>query len=128
MISEKDARVLKGLSDTRYNLVQGVFIGFMLFQLFSTFNNLSLAISYGEAMGLSFDQILAMWNAEPELRKLYKGYEVQSLYRLNMAILNFGVALVLAILSVTMNSVRTRNKRILFALEYCGAISKGENA
>ena len=103
MILEKDVKVLKGISDTQYKLVLGIFIAFTLFQLFIAYNNFNLAIGYGQAMGLDFKGIFAMWNAEPELQKQYVGYEVQSVYRLNMTIISFGVALFFAISAVSMS-------------------------
>ena len=76
-------------------------------------------------MGLNFEGILGMWNAERDLKKQYIGYEVQSLHRLNMTIINFGEVLIFVILAVLMSITRSRNKRVLAALENCGAINVG---
>ncbi len=128
MLSEKDVKALNGVSDKRYIFTQAAFIVFALFQLVIAFHDFSLAINYGNAMGLSFESVLSMWNAEPELEKQYLGYEVQSLHRLNMAIMSFGVALFFALLAVSMSVSRSRNKRILAVLEQCGAIELRKNA
>jgi hypothetical protein len=122
MMLEKDLKALKGVSDKQYKLIQGFFVINILFQLFITFNNISLAIGYGRALGLDFEGILDMWNAEPELRKLYMGYEVQSLHRLNMAIISFGAVWVFIIFSASLSIIQKRNKRVLAVLEQCGAI------
>ena len=124
MISEKDFKALNGVSDKKYKIIQVVFIIFALFELFIAYNNLSLSISFGHAMGLNLEEILSMWNTEPELQKQYIGYEVQSLYRLNMAILSLGVVVLFIISLVSMSANRKRNKRVLTALENCGAVQK----
>ena len=89
---------------------------------------MSLAIAYGESMGLNFEGILEIWSAEPELQKQYLGYEVQSLHRLNMAILNIGTLIILGAAYITMGITRARNKNVINALEDCGAINKREHA
>ena len=93
-----------------------------------TYSNISLALAYGESIGLNFKGVLEIWNAEPELKKQYLGYEVQSLYRLNMAILNIGTLVVFGAAYITMGITRARNKNVLNALEDCGAINKRENS
>lgn len=128
MILEKDIKALKGISDKKYKIVQTAFFLAILFQLFVAFHNLSLAIDYGQEMGLDAKGILTMWNAEPNLQKQYIGYEVQSKHRLNMAILSFGLALLFVMYSVSMSIDRNRNKRVLEALGQCGAINRGNNA
>lgn len=128
MISEKDLKALTGISDKQHRIAQSLFVLAILFQIFLTFNNLSLAIDYGQAIGLSVEGTLDMWNAEPELQRQYIGYEVQSIHRLNMAILSFGAALLFAIFTVSMSVSRNRNKRVLSALEHCGAIKRSNNA
>jgi len=128
VISEKDVKTLRGVSDKQYVFTQVVFVCFTLFQLFIAFNNCSLALDYGQAMGLNFEGILAMWNTEPELQKQYIGFEVQSLHRLNMAIINFGTVLMFVILAASMTVSRKRNKRVLTVLEQCGAVKMNENA
>ena len=128
MISEKDIKALNGVSDRQYKFTQAAFIVFILFHLFLVYNNFSLAVNYGRAMGLQFAGILAMWNAEPELQKLYTGYEVQSLHRLNMAIISFGVVLLFIIFAISSSKSRKRNKMALAALEQCGAIKLSKNA
>ena len=124
MISEKDFKALNGVSDKQYKIIQVVFVVFALFELFIAYNNLTLSISFGHAMGLNLEEILSMWNAEPELQKQYIGYEVQSLYRLNMAILSLGVVVLFIISLVSMSANRKRNKSVLTALENCGAVQK----
>ena len=128
VISEKDVKALKGISEKQFKLVQAAFFLAIIFQLFIAFHNLSLAIEYGQEIGLDAKGILAMWNAEPNLQKNYIGYEVQSNYRLNMAILSFGLALLFVIFAVSMSIDRNRNKRVLSALKQCGAINGGTNA
>ena len=81
-----------------------------------------MAVNYGQAMGLSFAGVLDMWNTEPKLQKLYSGYEVQATHRLNMAIVSFGGSLLTFIMAVSISFDRSRKKRILSALEQCGAI------
>jgi hypothetical protein len=125
---EKDIKALKGVSDKQYIFIQSVFVVFILFHLFITFNNISLAVDYGRALGLNFEGILGMWNAEPVLQKQYMGYEVQSLHRLNMAIISFGSVWVFIICSASLSIIRKRNKRVLAALEQCGAIKPSKNA
>ena len=83
-----------------------------------------MAVTYGEAMGLSFEGMLKMWAAEPELQKQYLGYEVQSLHRINMAILNIGAVIIFIASYITMGVTRKRNKRVLATLEHFGAINK----
>jgi hypothetical protein len=128
VISEKDVKALNGISERHYKFTQVAFVAFTLFQLFNTYHDFSLAVNYGQAMGLDFEGILNMWNAEPELQKQYVGYEVQSLYRLNMAILSLGGALLFVIFSISMSINRNRNKRVMAALEQCGAIKLSKNA
>ena len=69
-----------------------------------------------------------MWNAEPVLQKKYIGYEVQSLQRLNAAILDIGVALLFVFILISMSIDRKRNKRVLVELENCGALKRSEHA
>lgn len=64
-------------------------------------------------MGLDLKLILAMWNAEPQLGRMYSGYEVQSLHRLTITILNFGSAIIMSLIVYGMAVTRSRNKRIL---------------
>lgn len=128
MILEKDIKALKGISDKQFKIVQTAFFLAILFQLFIAFHNLSLAIDYGQEMGLDAKGILTMWNAEPNLKKQYIGYEVQSKHRLNMAILSFGLALLFVMYAVSMSIDRNRNKRVLEALGQCGGINRGKNA
>jgi len=128
VVSEKDLKALNGVSDRQYKFIQVFFAAFTIFELFIAYNNLSLSISYGHAMGLNIEGILTMWNAEPELQKQYIGYEVQSLHRLNMAILDLGLALLFIISLVFVSINRKRNKRVLAALESCGALKHIENA
>lgn len=117
MITEKDIKSLKGQSDFHFRLIQGLFISGVFLQLFSCYNNLSLAIIYGEAIGLNFKEILAMWNADPQLDRIYSGYEVQSLHRFATAILNFGSAIIISVIVYGMIVTRFRNKRILEVIE-----------
>lgn len=88
------------------------------------YSNFSLAVTYGESMGLNFEGVLEMWNAEPELQKQYLGYEVQSLHRLNMTILNIGTVIIISAAYITMGITRARNKKVLAALENYGEINK----
>jgi hypothetical protein len=92
------------------------------------YSNMSLAIAYGESMELNFEGVLEIWIAEPELQKQYLGYEVQSLHRLNIAILHIGTLVIFGAAYITMGITRARNKNVLDALEDCGAINKRENA
>ena len=128
MISDKDIKALRGFTDTQYKLVRIFIFLLILFYLFMTYSNISLAIAYGESMGLNFEGVLEIWIAEPELQKQYLGYEVQSLHRLNMAILNIGTLVIFGAAYLTMGITRARNKNVLDALEDCGAIKKRENA
>jgi hypothetical protein len=79
-------------------------------------------------MGLNFEGILEMWNAQPELQKQYLGYEVQSLHRLNMAILSISTVIILSAAYITMGITRARNKKVLATLKNYGAINKCDNA
>ena len=117
MLTEKDKKALEGSSETWYRIGLGVLVLMFLVQAHAVYWNLALALSYGEAMGLEFTEILSVWNAEPDLQRNYIGYEVQSLHRLNMAILSFGAAVLFALLAFSMVATRARNKRILCALE-----------
>ena len=119
---KKDIKILKGVSETKYKFAQVFLIFFFLLQLFVTYNNVSLAINYGQAMGLSFAEILDMWNTEPNLQKLYSGYEVQTIHRLNMAILSFCASLLILMTTAFVSFDRLLKKRILSTLEQCGAI------
>lgn len=117
MITEKDIKALRGQSDLHFKLIQGLFISGIFLLLFSCYHSLSLAISYGEAMGLDFEAILAMWNAEPQLDRIYSGYEVQSVHRLSVAVFSFGSAVIISIVASGMIVTRSRNKRILEVIE-----------
>ena len=117
LITEQDIKALKGQSDLHFKLVQGLLISGIFLQLFFCYHSLSVAISYGKAMGLDFEAILAMWNAEPQLDRIYSGYEIQSLHRLTVAILNFGSAIIISIIVYGMIRTRSRNKRILEVIE-----------
>jgi len=128
VIPKKDIKTLKGLTDKQFKFAQAAFVLAILFQLFIAYHNLSLAIDYGQKMGLDTDDILAMWNDEPKLQKKYIGYEVQSKHRLNMAILSLGLALLFVLYVVSMTIERSRNKRVLEALVQCGAMDRNKYA
>ena len=122
IIDLKDKKALNGISETQYRITQALFLFLIFLELYSVYNNITLSIFYGESMGLNFNEIVSMWNAEPNLNKQYLAYEVQSLHRLNMAILSFGASILLIISSVFVSINRSRNKRVLAALEQCGAL------
>ncbi len=128
MILAKDIKILKGASKNQFNLALGTSVALALLMLFTTYNNLDLSIYYAYEMGLDFDGIMAMWSTEPELKKIYSGYEVQSLHRFNMAILNLGCSMLILMFAYSGYSNRLRNKRILEALDKCGAISGDKSA
>lgn len=124
MLATRDLLILKGPSKPVHGLCVALFLALSTLQLFLVYNNVSLAIGYGSAMGLDFRETLSLWNSEPDLQKLYLGLEVQSIHRLNLAIQNFGIAVLFLILVLSLHASRGRNKRILAALEECGAVSK----
>ena len=62
---------------------------------------------------MDFEAIIAMWNADPQLERIYSGYEVQSLHRFTVAIFNFGSAIIISVIVYGMIVTRSRNKRIL---------------
>ena len=124
MLTDKDMKTLNPGSERQYLIIKYSLVVFILFQIFITINNFTLALNYAELGGYDFSQTLHLWNQDLQLEKNYSGYEVQSLYRLNMGIINFGVVLILILLVWFMALSRKRNKRIISELINCGAISK----
>jgi hypothetical protein len=116
VITDSDLKALKGASDKEYRITQIFFGGIVLFLLFIALSNFLLALDYAKSMGHDFYATLAMWNTETELWKHYLGFEVESIHRFSLCILDIGVALLIMIYSVLMSSTRKRNKRILAAL------------
>lgn len=125
MILDKDIKMLEGSSQYQFNFALSVLIVSALFLLFITYNNFSLSIYYAEKINLDFEDIVSIWNAQPELLKQYSGYEVQSLHRMNMAILNFFCSMFIFIVAYSAYNTRLRNKRILETLHECGGIRNG---
>ncbi len=122
MLSEHDVKILRGLGTTHFRIVLGLTLLFAIFEAYFAYYNLSLALGYARAIDLDVQGTLRMWNAEPELRELYSGFEVQSRHRLNMAILSFGGVLFAAILAASLVLNRSHKKRVLAELECVGAI------
>lgn len=63
-----------------------------------------------------------MWNSEIELEKLYTGYEMGMIFRINLAMMSLGVAIIPILVLVAMPVIRNRNKRVLAALENSGVM------
>lgn len=128
MLPKKDIKALHGLPENQFKFCLAILVVFALLQLFYVYHNVSLVLSYSETMGVSFKELLALWNSEPELQNQYMGYEVLAIHKLNMSVLGIGVALLLVIVSVSLSVSRSRNKRVLAALEQFGALGTSRNA
>jgi len=117
MLTDKDIKALKGQSEFQFKIIQALFIFGIVLLFFGCYNNVSLAISYAGKVGLSFQDILAIWSDEVQLNRAYSGYEVESLNRINSALLSFGSALIISIQAYGIAVTRSRNKRILATIE-----------
>ena len=123
MITDKDIKSLKGPSCRLYTAFLIMLVLSIGLFSYATFNNISLSIHYAEQFGLDLNATFSLWNSEPDLKRTYSGYEQQSLHRLNLAIIDFGVVIFLIIQLVSTSYLRKRNQRILLALIESGAIS-----
>lgn len=123
MITDKDLKSLNGLSKRLYSFSLILFILMIVLFTYTTYHNAYLSIHYASLFGLDFNATLELWSSEPELSRIYSGYEHQSLSRLNLAIINCGAAMLFLLQLIAVVSMRKRNQRILKTLLISGAIT-----
>ena len=120
MITDKDFKSLKGPSSRVFSSSIILLLCLIGLFLYAAFRDISLAFHYAEQIGLDTNALLSLWNSEPDLNRTYSGYEQQLIHRLNMAIIDTGVVIIMSIQLVTFVLSRRRNQRILDALGEAG--------
>lgn len=124
MLNPRDIKALVGPSRRQYLLLIWASILIIVFFAFGVIYNLYLAIHYASLDGFNLGETLSLWNEETILEKFYSGFNVESKHRLNMSILDFGVAAITGLNLWLFFSNNRRKRRIVSELIECGALTE----
>jgi len=122
MLTQNDIKFIKSSQNKYFPLVKYLFIFAIAFSIVGLGYNAYLAINYAGLGGMDLSATASFWNQEIKLEKNYTGYELESLHRLNMAILNLGLVVLFSIHLRSITTERKRNKRIYSELIKCGSV------
>lgn len=121
MLSREDRRRLEQATGTSgHRRQQRTLFAAVFLVVFGTVN-VGLAVWVGHLGGYQAAQLAQAWVADIQVHQQYSGFYVKALERLNLGVLQLGVALFFAIKARLMGVERRRQQSLIEAFQECGA-------
>ena len=117
MITEKDIQILKSY-DTPLGKIVTIGVTLVpLFLLALCLINLFMASSVGNAAGYDLSSLFRFWFSGVDVKHQYYGIFISALARLHAAVLQFSLAITVAMMAVMYHKRRKMDQRILETLK-----------
>ena len=124
MITDSDIKALRRYKTRSGKIANWIIVIAPIFLFVVGILNLHLASKIGSNEGYSLWALFQSWIEGINVNKQYSGLYLKAMERLETALLQFGLSLILSIMAYDYHKMRKMNARILETLKHTGVLKE----